>query len=319
MRVLSLDMGGTHIGCAVVEDDKLLATGDISFSGAQSLRALLPVIEQELRRLTQSVGMLPSDTAGLAIGYPGIIDFRTSTILSDIGKYADGPGIDIGAWSQKTLGIPMAIENDARMALLGEHYVGAAVGQDDVVMLTLGTGIGGTVMMGGRLVRGAHAHAGSVGGHFVVDLNGRNCICGGIGCAEAEASGSTLPDIARKWKGFAGSSLNNRDPTNFKALFEEAAKGDQVAVEIRERCLHVWAANVVTQALAYDPEIVVIGGGVMRSSDVIIPFIQNYIDNHSWLVWGKPRILPAKLGNNAAFLGGVPLMIEAAQLRAAKG
>ncbi len=314
MKVFSLDMGGTHIGCAVVEDDRLLASGEISFTGAQSLRALLPVIEQELRRLTHSLDMKPSDTAGLAIGFPGIVDFRTSTILSDIGKYADAQSIDIGEWCQSALGIPMAIENDARMALLGEHYVGAAVGQDDVVMLTLGTGIGGTVMMEGRLLRGAHAHAGSIGGHFVVDFNGRHCKCGGIGCAEAEASGATLPDIARRWKGFAESSLNNGGPANFKMLFSEAAKGDQVAIEIRERCLHVWAANVVTNVLAYDPEIVVIGGGVMQSANVIIPYIQNYLDTYSWVVWGKPRVLAAKLGNNAALLGGVPLLMEAAKL-----
>jgi glucokinase len=75
----------------------------------------------------------------------------------------------------------------------------------------------------------------------------------------------------------------------------------------------VWAANVVTQVLAYDPEVVVIGGGVMRSADVIIPFIQSYVDAHTWAVWGKPRILAAKLGNDAALLGGVPLMAEALQ------
>ncbi len=314
MKVLSLDMGGTHVGCAVVEDDKLLGSSEISLHGELRLAKVLPMMEQEMLRLARSIDVDISECRGVAIGFPGIVDFRTSHIMSTLGKYDDAPGIDIGAWSKKAFGLPMGIENDARMALLGEHYVGAAVGQTDVVMLTLGTGIGGTVMMDGRLVRGAHAHAGSLGGHFVVDLNGRKCKCSGIGCSEAEASGSTLPEIARGWPGFAESCLNDGAPTNFKALFSGAAKGDRVASEIRDRCLHVWAANVVTQVLAYDPAIVVIGGGVMRSADMIIPFIQNYLNEHSWVVWGKPRVLAAKLGNDAALLGGVPLMRECENL-----
>ena len=311
MRVLSLDMGGTHIGCAVVEDEKLLVTGELSFHGHQHLVEMLPLIEQELRRLLQSIGMGFAECDGLAIGFPGIVDYREGRILGTLGKYDDAPGMDIAGWCKERLGLPMAIENDARVALLGEHYVGAAKGYTDVVMLTLGTGIGGTAMMDGRLLRGKHAHAGSVGGHFVVDLEGRKCKCGGIGRTEAEAAGSTLPEIARAWKGFAESRLNHGGPTNFRAVFTEAAKGDRVALQIRERCLHVWAANVVTQVLAYDPEVVVIGGGVMRSADVIIPYIQDYVDAHTWAVWGKPRIVAAKLGNDAALLGGVPLMMEA--------
>lgn len=311
MRVLSLDMGGTHIGCAVVEDRKLLATSELSFSGHQHLVEMLPLIEQEMGRLLQSIGLQFGECDGLAIGFPGIVDYREGRVLGTLGKYDDAPGVDIAGWCKTAMGLPMAIENDARVALLGEHYVGAAQGYTDVVMLTLGTGIGGTAMMEGRLLRGIHAHAGSVGGHFVVDLEGRECKCGGIGCSEAEASGSTLPEIARGWDGFAESSLNDGEWVNFRTVFTAAEKGDRVSVEIRDRCLHVWAANVVTQVLAYDPEVVVIGGGVMRSADVIIPFIQNYVDAHTWAVWGKPKILAAKLGNDAALLGGVPLMVEA--------
>lgn len=311
MKVLSLDMGGTHIGCAVVEDKKLLASSEISLSGTQSLEAVLPLLELELARLTEKAGVSFNECSGVAIGFPAVVDFRTSTVLSLMpGKYNDARELDLAGWCKKAFGLPMAIENDARMALLGEWFAGAAEGYNDVVMLTLGTGIGGSAMMDGKLLRGAHAYAGSVGGHFVVDLNGRNCKCTGIGCAEAEASGSTLPEIARGWRGFAQSALNDGTAINFKALFSEAAKGDGVAVEIRERCLRVWAANATTQVHAYDPDVIVIGGGVMRSADVIIPYIQEYVNAHTWAEWGKPRILAAKLGNDAAFLGGVPLVME---------
>ena len=103
-----------------------------------------------------------------------------------------------------------AIENDARMALLGERHAGAAAGCDNVVMITLGTGIGGAAMIEGKLLRGKHAQAGCLGGHLPAKVGGRQCTCGAIGCLEAEASGWALPLWRPEWKGFARQSRSSR-------------------------------------------------------------------------------------------------------------
>lgn len=310
MLALSLDMGGTHIGCAVVRDEKIAACTSIESEGAHGLASLLPSISDTLRGLLQQAGASAAECGGIAIGYPGIVDARTGRILSTLKKYEDAAQLDLAAWSRDSFGLKLRMENDARMALLGEQFAGAARGSLDVVMMTLGTGIGGAAMIQGKLLRGAHAQAACLGGHLPVDFRGRLCTCGNIGCAEAEAAGWSLPGIAREWPGFAQSALAQARKIDFRSLFAAASEGDRFAVEIRERCLAVWASNAVALIHAYDPEVVVMGGGVMRSADVIVPYVQQHVAKHAWTAWGTPEVRAAALGNDAALLGAVPLLSE---------
>lgn len=177
-------------------------------------------------------------------------------------------------------------------------------------MITLGTGIGGAAMMLGKLVRGAHAQAACLGGHLPVNYRGHKCACGNVGCAEAEASGWALPRIVRETPGFDKSSLAGVEQINFQALFAAARNEDAVASAVRQHCLSVWAANAVALIHAYDPEVVVFGGGVMQNADVILPFVEEHVEKHAWTSWGTPRVCAALLGGNAALVGAVPLLSE---------
>jgi glucokinase len=303
-------MGGTHIGCGVVEDDRLLAQTSIDAESALSLEDLLPSVMEELRALLRAIGITAKECAGIAIGFPGIVDARNGTIYSTLNKYVDAPKLNLAAWARDTFGLPLRIENDARMALMGEHYAGAGRGIANIVMMTLGTGIGSATILDGRLLRGVHAHAGCLGGHLTVKFDGRLCHCGNIGCAEAESSGWSMPLVARAWPGFAESSLAQIEKLDFRELFIHAEHGDRVAREVRERCLRVWASNAVSLIHAYDPERLILGGGVMQSAEPVLSFVQEYIDTHTWSSWGKTQIWAAVLGNTAALLGAVPLLSE---------
>lgn len=303
-------MGGTHIGCAVVCDQQIAACASIECEGAGDLASLLPLLRDTLLRLLQQAGACAANCGGLAIGFPGIVDARTGRILSTLKKYEDAMRLDLAAWSREAFGLALRMENDARMALLGEQYAGAARDSHDIVIMTLGTGIGGAAMMQGKLLRGAHAHAACLGGHLPVDFRGRLCSCGNIGCAETEAAGWSLPGIACEWPGFAQSALARAEKLDFHALFTAASEGDRVALELREHCLAVWASNAVALIHAYDPEVVVIGGGVMQSAEIILPHIQRHVAKHAWAAWGKPEVRAAALGSNAALLGAVPLLSE---------
>jgi glucokinase len=195
--------------------------------------------------------------------------------------------------------------------LLGEAYAGAGRGFKDIVMITLGTGIGGVAMIEGKLLRGKHAQAGCIGGHLPVTLDGRKCTCGAVGCAEAEASGWALPLLVREWKDIEDSPLHQCENIGFRELFAEAALGDRVACEIRDHCLRVWATVTVGLVHAYDPEIVILGGGVMKSADAILPYIKSHVQKHAWTPWGKVEVRAAELGDNAALLGGIPMVAQA--------
>lgn len=281
------------------------------------MQPLMPRLQSTLKDLLGRAGVEAKQCSGLALGFPGVVDFRTGAIYATFKKYEDAPQVDLAGWSRKTFNLPIRIESDARMALLGEWYAGAGQGYGDIVMLTLGTGIGGAAMMHGRLVRGKHALAGSMGGHFPVEIDGRICVCGNPGCAEAEAAGWSMPLVAREWPGFAGSTLSELPEIGFRDLFEHAERGDAVAAAIRERCLHVWGANAIANYNAYEPDVIIVGGGVMQSAARILPGIKQYLDKYLFAPSGKPEIRSAKLGNDAGLLGAVPLLTEAIDGQAA--
>ena len=310
MKALAVDLGGTHAGCGVVENSRILAHESVDTARAKSLAVFLPKISEVLRSLIKQTGLALPDFSGVAVGMPCIVDSRAMRALATHGKYDDAKEIDLCAWSRNEFALPLRLENDARMALLGECFGGAAKGYSDVIMMTLGTGIGGVAMMESKLIRGRHFQAGCLGGHLPVLFNGRPCTCGNVGCAEAEASGDSLTVIVKAWPGVSESSLSRYSALGFKELFSEAAAGDRVAIEVRDRCLKIWATDAVAMVHAYDPEILVIGGGVMKSADLILPTIEAHVHRYAWTPWGKVQVRAAELGNNAALLGAVPLLSE---------
>lgn len=307
MTLLGLDLGGSHATCSLIHGKSVVADEHLSFEESGSFAVVEPEIRRVLAGLAESSA---EPVAGLGIGFAGLADFRTNRVISTNGKYEDAPSFDFNAWAQSALGIPARIENDARLALRGEMYAGAAQGAKDVVMFTLGTGIGGVVAMGGQPFLGTRGQAGVLGGHVPVREAGRACTCGGVGCAEAEASGWALPAICREWPGFASSALAN-SPLNFKSLFDLAAKGDSVASEIVDHCVNIWSMMTVAAVHTFDPDMIVFGGGVMGSADRILPRIRQHVERHTWTRWNGP-IVPAALGDKAAALGVPTLFGEGA-------
>ncbi len=311
MKCFSIDLGGTHATCGLVEDDRILASETLDIENAGSLAGILPRLAESLKRLGGGKIPLGEEVSGVAMGLPVIVDFYRGRALGSNGKYVDADKVDLQSWSRESLGLPVFVENDARMALLGEAYAGAGRGFEDIVMITLGTGIGGVAMIEGKLLRGKHAQAGCIGGHLPVRFDGRQCTCGAIGCAEAEASGWALPLLVKEWTGIADSPLHHCENIGFRELFAEAARGDRTACEIRDRCLRVWATVTVGLVHAYDPEIVILGGGVMKSADAIVPYIRSHVQKHAWTPWGKVEVRAAELGDNAALLGAIPMAAQA--------
>lgn len=307
MKVLAVDLGGTHVSCAAVDDRTLLEVCSVEADSHGRLATLLPALSRTVRELCSRHG---DNFAGIGFGFCGLVDSGASRVVSTNRKYSDAAAIDLLSWARQEFGLRLALENDARLALLGERHSGAARNSNDVVMMTLGTGIGTAAVMGGRLVRGKHFQAGCLGGHFTIVPGGRLCSCGARGCFEAEASTYALPDVCRNWTGFEASSLADEEKLDFATLFRLADLGDAVACQIRSRCIEIWSACALSLIHAYDPELLIIGGGVMKSSYPILDAIQQHIDSYAWTPWGKVRIATASLGNHAALLGAVPLLEE---------
>lgn len=178
---LCIDFGGTKIKLAVIDGHRVLASGSIPVQGGPSDLAAAAV---EARRLLERTG--PAEAVGIAV--PGVVEPGTGRMLHANAKYDFLRDLDLKAWSLAEFGVSAAVENDARAALIGETSSGSAAGTRDAVLVTLGTGIGTAVLMGGMPLRGRTGHAGILGGHLTVDLDGPVCPCGNIGCGEALAS-----------------------------------------------------------------------------------------------------------------------------------
>jgi glucokinase len=305
MRVLAVDIGGTHVSCGAVDDQALLDVVSIEANSKGSLQDLLPVLAETLAKLAEKHG---GNFAGIGCGFCGLVDTAAGRVVSTNHKYPDATSLDVAAWAREQFGLPLVLENDSRMALLGERHAGAANGSDNAVMITLGTGIGSAVIMEGTLVRGKHFQAGCLGGHFTVVLDGRRCSCGARGCFEAEASTYALAEVCKTWPGFKMSPLASEEKLDFAAVFGWAERGDSVAAAIRDRSVSIWAACALSLVHAYDPEVFVIGGGVIKSSFPIMEALQKHVDSYAWTPWGKVRFCQSKLGDAAALLGAVPLI-----------
>lgn len=314
---IAIDLGGTSIKAGIVSGAAVLASAAIPANSREGLAPQLPRIAQLIGQLCASQRLAPSDCAGVGMAVPFLVDPVRQAIRSvPREKYGDACGIDLPAWSRQALGIDLRIENDAHAALLGEWRHGAGQGSDDFVMLTLGTGIGCSVLIRGRPLRGKHFQAGVLGGHLIANpMSGSACAaCPSSGCYEAESASQSLAREAKSHPAFSRSALAVAATVDFAAVFRLASAGDEVAVAVRDRCLRHWTALIISLVHAFDPDRIVIGGGVSEGAEAraLFPSIEDCVNKYAWIV--EPiAIRAAALGNHAGMIGAATLFTHQPQ------
>ncbi len=301
--VIALDLGGTRIKLGLVRGAEILVSDELDAQADLGLQARLPDLSARIDALLQQASLSVADLAGVGIAVPGIVDPVDQKVLSINAKYSDAPQTDLVAWAENTWGLPLCMENDTRAAMIGEWRYGQGRGYDNLVLMMLGTGIGTSAVIEGRVLRGKHFQAGILGGHFIIDRQGSRCNCGMVGCAEAQASTWTLQNLVTTHSLYSQSVLNTESQLDFKTVFQSAEAGDALARTVRDECVAVWAACAYNLVQAYDPEVVILGGGVMASREFIIPRIQQKLDRNSWATWGSVAVVEASLISSAALLG----------------
>ncbi len=299
MTAIAIDLGGTYIKFGLYRKGSILHNENFP---SNSEMGLMPKLEDITQSVMDLIAKSEEPVVGLGIAFPGIVDSQEARVLSTNKKYRDAVGFNFKGWASKTFGLPVFLESDARSALVGEWKFGSAKGSDNVVMITLGTGMGTAALMQGKLLHGAHYQAGSMGGHFSVNWMGHTCNCGNRGCVEAEASTWRLPDIIKADDRYMGSLLANQPVLDFKTVFELASR-DDLSLAIRNQCLEIWSVAVINLVHAYDPEIVIMGGGVLKSHDVIVPYVQEAVSRRSWTPWGNVEVRTASNPDYSVLLG----------------
>lgn len=302
-HVVAIDLGGTVVKIGLICNGEIIECIHLDSQLPIGFIANLPRIKEAVNSILSLHSIKPSQLDGIGLAFPGLVDPNKKRVISTNAKYDDARGYDLNEWIKKNWNVPFFIDNDARLAVVGEWQHGAARGKRNVVMMTIGTGIGTGVIIDGKVLYGQHYQAGSLGGHFVVDYKGRSCTCGNRGCVEAMASSFFLPIIIREHPQLSNSLKKLADKINFKEIFDMATTGDKDALLLRNECMDVWSAAIVTYIHAYDPEIIVLGGGVMNSAEVIIPYIKEKVNRYVWSPSFKVEIVMAQLSENAALQG----------------
>jgi glucokinase len=317
---LGFDIGGTRIKAGVVSPDGDVNRAHLEHTDHEPFEVvwqkLLAYAEDALAELG-AVGL-----QGAVIAAPGLVE-STFGVRNLPGKV---PGIEDFPMRQaleERLGVPVRCVNDGGAATLAEWRFGAARGCQDVVGLTLGTGVGAGVIIGGRPLASRNLGAGASFGHATIAVGGRTCLCGNVGCAETLVSANAIVGrmrdyVARK----VPSTITDayaRDPggITFETLVEGVDAGDRVAVEIMAELSRDLGATIVTAIHAYDPEIVVLAGGPMAHADHFLPEVQSYVDRYAFR-YPKDRRIPirrAERSDHAGVLGAVALVMQADAVR----
>ncbi len=283
MAELCFDFGGTAVKVGVLAGGEVLSSREFAVSGTIHDRDEAERVGRDL------IAGQTIDAIGIAL--PGVVDHNTGQLIAAHGKYGYLAGIDLRSWAEQAFGISAAVENDARAALIGETSHGIAAGAKDAVAVTLGTGIGTAALVGGMLLRGSHNHAGILGGHVTVDVAAPACPCGNIGCAESLASTWAAGRAVLTHPGGAHSMLTGAPIIGIRQLAEATRAGDEVATDVFERFLRVWGATIVSLCHAYDPDVVIVSGGVMRSRDIVLPALTDYVHKHLWSSAHRPPLV----------------------------
>jgi glucokinase len=255
------------------------------------------------RPLLEELNMTAGDVIACGIGSPGPLSTETGHLITT-GNLPGWEGAPIAPPVGEALGVPCFLEGDANAACWGEHWAGAGRGVQDMMIITLGTGVGGGVIVGGQLIRGPDDTGGHIG-HVVVEPNGAECGCGRKGCLEAYAS---APSTVRRFRDAVRrgekSSLEPREDLTASDIFRAASEGDRLSRRIIE--LTGWYVGMVLGGLAnvLNPELCCIAGGMMAAGEMIFGPMRRSALEHSFEAPGKRlRIVPAELGEPAGIIG----------------
>ena len=314
MRVLAVDLGGTNLRVAVVSaDGGLTHRRVVPSQAAEGPEAVANRMAALLEEVAAEAGLDPAAPAGIAV--PGPIDPRTG-IVHFTPNLKGWRGFALGEALGRRTGRPIRFGNDGNCAALGEARFGIGAGTADLIYLALGTGVGGGIISGGRLVLGAAGLAGELG-HVVVALDGPRCTCGSVGCLEAFCSGWAIARdaelVATTADGAAIRRAAGGGRINATIVANAAAEGDPAARAVLDRAGRALGAAIGAFVNTFNPELVVIGGGLATLGDTLLEPARRALISHAFPTQRTAaRLLLSALGGDTALYGAAALALDSA-------
>ena len=313
MYRLGIDLGGTNIVAGVVDENfNIVATAKRKTNCPRPAEEIVNDMAELSLEAISKAGIKVEDIESAGVGSPGSINPTDGVVVysNNLGFY----GLELSKLLKEKTGIDFYLDNDANAAAYGELIAGAGKGVNNLVMITLGTGVGGGAIIDGKMLTGSN-YAGGELGHTVIDINGQMCSCGRQGCFEAYASATALIRQTKQamvkypnsimWEIVKG----NIDAVNGLTAFDAMRKGDEAGKAVVDKYIYYLSVGIANMINIFQPEILCIGGGVSKEGDNIIVPLQKIVDgeNYARLMEKKAVIKAAELGNDAGIIGAAYL------------
>lgn len=313
MYRIGIDLGGTNIAVGVVDDrHNIIAEASVPTGAFRPAEEMVADMCRAVELALDKAGLIAADCASIGIGSPGTCDSEAGVVMRayNLGWF----NVPVCRMLHERFGIPVRLSNDANCAALAETVAGAAVGRRDMILITLGTGVGGGIIIDGKLMEG-YMSAGAEIGHMVICEGGALCTCGRHGCLEAYASATALIRLT-KWKmeldcstkmwEIAGGKLENVDG---KTAFLAARAGDMRGKEVVDEYVEHLAVGLANLANVLRPEAILLGGGVSNEGEYLFAPLRTAVEKklYTSVEFVPLKIEKAALGNDAGIWGAFAL------------
>ena len=305
-----VDIGGTTIKMGFFETDgKLLDKWEIKTNTENKGENILSDIAKAVDNKLAQEGISKDEVQGIGVGVPGPVNSKG--VVNRCVNLGWGV-LDVAAELSSLTSLEVKAGNDANVAALGEMWKGGAEGSSDVIMVTLGTGVGGGIIVDGKIVAGSNGAGGEIG-HITVNKDEiEACNCGQYGCLEQYASATGIVRMAKRKlaKTDDATTLRNTEDLTAKLIFDEAKAGDTVAMGLVDELGEILGSALSNIACVSNPEVIVIGGGVSKAGDILIDTIKKHFVESCFHVCRDTRFELASLGNDAGIYGCMKLMLD---------
>ena len=309
MYCFGVDIGGTTVKMGFFDEEgNLLDKWEIVTRRENQGCNILPDVAQAIKGKLAERSVKKEEVIGIGVGVPAPV--------TNGGVVKQTANLNWGYKNVKTeleelTGITTKVENDANIAALGEMWKGGGVGNDNMVMITLGTGVGGGIIYNGRILTGTNGAGGEIG-HIVANpLEKKRCGCGKTGCLEQYASATGIVRLAKRaLLDFDGDTVLDIQTVTAKDVFDAVKEGDRAAIEIAEEFGRYLGYAMATISTLVDPSIYVIGGGVSKAGEILFDFIKGPYMEKAFFANEEVEFALAKLGNDAGIYGGAKLALS---------
>ena len=305
-----VDIGGTTIKMGFFETSgKLLDKWEIKTNTENGGTEILSDVAKAIDNKLAQEGISKDDVQGVGIGVPGPV--KSDGVVNRCVNLGWGV-VNVAEQLNALTGLKVKVGNDANVAALGEMWQGGAKGSTDVIMVTLGTGVGGGIIVDGKVVAGFGGAGGEIG-HITVNKDEiEACNCGQYGCLEQYASATGIVRLCKRKleKSNEDTTLRKFDAVTAKDIFDEAKAGDVIAVELVDEVGEILGSALSNMACVVNPEVIVIGGGVSKAGAILIDTIQKHFIETAFHVAKDTKFALASLGNDAGIYGCMQMILE---------